>query len=377
MADSPLNRHIQRVLVAPDKFAGTLTAADAAASIVAGWKRHASDDLVTALPMSDGGPGFIAALRAALDGQDASVTLDLAGGPQELTVLRVGGTLYIESAQLVGPAPWLDPWQASSEPLGQAVSHCAGVSGVDTIVIGLGGSGTNDGGAGLLSALGATADVPLDGGPARLRGITRLDLADARRSISGVRLVAALDTDIPLLGLFGATKTYGPQKGLAEEDLLAVDAILDDFVVAATGPAPAERRIADTPGAGAAGGLGFALMLLGADVRRGVDVVAEAVGLAEACRNADLVISGEGTFDHTSRTGKVVYGVAQAAAETARPCVVLAGQVTVGARESRAMGVDAAYAMADLVGLDVAMSQPAESLARLAERTARTWSSRS
>ncbi len=366
-----------RILVAPDKFAGTLTAAQAAGAIATGWRRHAPDDVVSCIPMSDGGPGFVAALGSALPGQAVSVVLDWGDGPEEMTLLRVGGTVYLESAQLVGPASWIQPWDASSAPLGHALWHVLGMPGVETVVIGLGGSGTNDGGAGLLSALGATADVPLDEGPSGLRGIGRLDLAAARNAVSGVRLIAAADTDIPLLGLFGATKTFGPQKGLADEDLLAVDAILDAFVVAATGSAPSERRIADTPGAGAAGGIGFGLMLLGAEVQRGVDVVADAVGMVEACRRADLVISGEGTFDHTSRSGKVVYGVAQAAAGAARPCVVLAGQVTVGARESRAMGVDAAYAMANLVGMEVSMAQPSEALARLAERTARTWSSRS
>jgi glycerate kinase len=116
-------------------------------------------------------------------------------------------------------------------------------------------------------------------------------------------------------------------------------------------------------------------LALGGRLVRGVDLVADAVGLAAACADHDLVLTGEGTFDHTSRTGKVVYGVAERAAAAARPCVVLAGQVTVGSREARAMGVDAAYAVADVVGLEVSMAQPSEALARLAERTARTWSS--
>lgn len=342
-----------RILVAPDKFAGTLSAVEAAEAIAAGWRRQAPDDVLTCIPMSDGGPGFREALGTRV-GSDPS-------------------TAYIESADFCGPSMIDGPWTASTVGVGAAMREAI-AGGATTVVVGLGGSRTNDGGAGLLFALGATSDVPLDQGPAGLRGIRRVDLTAARRAVAGVRLIAAADTDIPLLGLFGATKTFGPQKGLAEEDLLAVDAILDDFVVAATGPAPAERRIADAPGAGAAGGIGFALMLLGAEVQRGVDVVADAVGLADACGSADLVISGEGTFDHTSRTGKAVYGVAQAAAAAARPCIVLAGQVTVGGRESRAMGVDAAYAMADLVGLDVALSRPAEALAQLAERTARTWS---
>lgn len=342
-----------RVLVAPDKFAGTLTATQAAAAIAEGWRRQAPGDTLVCLPMSDGGPGFRQAMS-------------------EVAALDVS-TAYVESAEFCGPQAVADVWTATSAGVGDAIRGAV-AAGASTVVVGLGGSGTNDGGAGLLAALGATADVDLVRGPDGLRGIRQLDLTEARRTVAGVRLIAAADTDVPLLGLFGATKTFGPQKGLADDDLLTVDGILDDLVVAATGPTPAERRIAETPGAGAAGGIGFALLLLGAELVRGVDVVADAVGLAEACRDAELVISGEGAYDHTSRTGKVVYGVAQAAAAAARPCVVLAGQVTVGTREARAMGVDGVYSAADLVGLDVALAEPAASLARLAERAARTWS---
>lgn len=337
-----------RVLIAPDKFAGTLTAPEAADAIAAGWRRHAPDDELTLLPLSDGGPGFVDAMGEA-----------------------DGHTTHLEAAAFIGHDLGLDPWRASSYALGSAVRDAIGRS--KHIRVGLGGTRTVDGGAGFLAALGATADVPLDRGPDGLRGITSVDLQPARALMGAVELVGAVDVDVPLLGLFGATKTFGPQKGLAEDDLIDVDGLLDQFVVAALGSSPAERRLADTPGAGAAGGLGFAFLALGKRLERGVDLVAEAVGLAAACARADLVITGEGMFDHTSRSGKVVYGVGQAAAAAARPCVVLAGQVTVGGREARAMGVDAAYAAADLVGLETAMAEPADSLARLAERVARTW----
>lgn len=342
-----------RILVAPDKFAGTLTAREAAAAIADGWRRTSPDDDLTLLPMSDGGPGF----------------LDVTGERPD------GDTVHLEAAQFVGLDRGLDPWNASTYELGLAVRDAA--TQTRRIRVGLGGTRTIDGGAGFLAALGATADAPLDAGPAGLRGVTWVDLGPALDRLSAVDLVGAVDVDVPLLGLFGATKTFGPQKGLADDELLAVDAILDDFVVAALGSSPAERRLADLPGAGAAGGLGFAILAAGGVLRSGVELVAEAVGLNDGCAAHDLVLTGEGTYDHTSRSGKVVYGVARAAASAARPCVVLAGRVTVGAREARAMGVDAAYAAADLVGLDAAMSQPAESLARLAERAARTWSLRS
>ncbi|MFL6089835.1 MAG: glycerate kinase [Aeromicrobium sp.] len=342
-----------RVLVAPDKFAGTLTAAEAVDAIADGWRRQAPDDVVTRLPMSDGGPGFASVLGGA-QGADRS-------------------TAYIESAEYCGHGQVPGSWDGSTAAVGRAVLDAV-AGGATKVVVGLGGSATNDGGAGFLSALGGTADVPLDAGPAGLRGVSAVDLAGVHEALRGVELVAAADVDIPLLGLFGATKTFGPQKGLSEEDLPAVDGILDDFVVAVLGAAPAERRLAEAPGAGAAGGLGFAILLAGGTVQRGVNLVADAVGLADACASADLVITGEGTYDHTSRSGKVVFGVAERAAAAARPCIVLAGQVTVGSREARAMGVDAAYAVADVVGLEGSFADPAGSLATLAERAARTWS---
>jgi glycerate kinase len=345
-----------RILVAPDKFAGTLTATQAAEAMAEGWRRHAPDDIVTCIPMSDGGPGF----------RDAMGRL----------VVQEPSVVYVESADFCGPAMVDDPWSGSTAGVGVVVREAI-AGGATKVVVGLGGSRTNDGGAGFLAALGATANARLDTGPAGLRDVSEVDLSPVRRLLQGVELIGAADVDVPLLGLFGATKTFGPQKGLSDEELLTVDRILDQFVGAVVGNGPSERRLADSPGAGAAGGLGFGILAAGGAILRGVDLVADAVGLADACADHDLVLTGEGTFDHTSRSGKVVFGVAERAAAAARPCVVLAGQVTVGSREARAMGVDAAYATADLVGLEASMAKPAEALARLAERTARTWSSRS
>lgn len=367
-----------RVLVAPDAFAGTLTAPEAARAVIDGWARHAPDDELTALPMADGGPGFVDVLHDSLGGDLEVVTVSgPLGRPTPVTLLISDDVAYVESAQACGhpllDAP--DPWHATTAGVGEAVAAAVGAA-ATTVVLGLGGSATNDGGAGLLGALGATADVPLDRGPDGLRDITRLDLSGARERLDGVTLVAATDVDVPLLGMFGATKTFGPQKGLPEDDILVVDRILDELVVAACGSAPADRRVAEQPGAGAAGGLAFALLLLGASTRPGVELVADAVGLAAACRDHDLVVTGEGTYDHSSRSGKVVHGVATAAAAEARPCIVLAGQVTVGSREMRAMGVESAYAATDRVGVDRALADPYGSLATLAERVARTWSPR-
>jgi len=365
-----------RVLVAPDAFAGTLSAPDAARAIAEGWNRHAADDVVTVAPMADGGPGFVDVLHSALGGELSVITArGPLGAEVSVTILYVGDTAYIESAQACGlhliEQP--DPLRSSTYGVGQAI-RAAIEWGARTVVVGLGGSATNDGGAGMLAALGATADGPLDAGPGDLVKVTCVDLTPASARVAGIELVIAADVDVTLLGMFGATKTFGPQKGLTDEQIIAVDGTLDRFVVATCGSTPSERRLADAKGAGAAGGLGFGLMLLGGRVVSGIGMVARAVDLGAQAADHDLVVTGEGTYDFSSRAGKVVYGVATAAAAAARPCIVMAGQVSVGSREMRAMGVESAYAIADLLGIEASFDAPYESLVALSERVARTWS---
>ena len=359
-----------RVLIAPDKFAGTLTAVEAAEAMAEGWRRRSPGDQLDLAPMSDGGPGFVGVLHTALGGDLEVVTVPGPHGePTPATLLLVDQTAYAESAQACGIE--LTGGEgvevASTVGVGRLV-EVAVEAGARTVVVGLGGSGTNDGGAGLLHALGATADGRLDAGPLRLSDVTSVDLGPARERVAGVRLVAASDVDVPLTGLFGATKSFGPQKGVAEERIALLDGLLEQLAVAT------DRRLSLEKGAGAAGGLGFALMLLGAERRPGIDLVTEAVDLPGRAAAADLVLTGEGAFDFSSRSGKVPYGVAQVAAEALRPCVALAGQVLVGSREMRALGVEAAYSLVELVGEERALGDPAGALADLAERVARTWS---
>lgn len=358
-----------RVLIAPDKYAGTLTAGEAAAAIAAGWADVAGGDVLDLAPLSDGGPGFVDTLHTALGGRVEAVTVTgPVGDPVPATILLVGPTAYVETAQACG----LDltggrgPRHATTYGVGELLLAALD-AGAEEVVLGLGGSGTTDGGAGMLAALGATADRPLGQGPDGFAGLTTVDLAPALAALGDVRLVAASDVDNPLTGLFGAAKVFGPQKGLAEADLPAVDGALQDLAAATS------RRLATDKGAGAAGGLGFGLLLLGATRRPGFDVVADAVGLAARAARADLVVTGEGAFDFSSRGGKVPAGVATLAGEAARPCIVLAGRVDVGNREMRALGVDSAYSMTDLAG-ERATSAPADVLAELAARVARQWS---
>lgn len=373
-----VTRHAEqvRVVIAPDKFAGTLTALEAARAVAEGWARTAPEDELVLLPMSDGGPGFVDALHGVLGGDLLAVaTTTVADWETQYdavpaTLLQVGDTVYLEAAQVVGldVAGDSDPQRRSSLGVGVLIAHALEL-GARRIVVGVGGTSTNDGGAGLLAALGATAiGADLDDGPAGMRGLQAVHLGAVRELVAGVELVAATDVDSPLTGLFGATRTFGPQKGLVEEDLPWIDGVLETFA------ALTDRKAALEPGAGAGGGIGFALLALGGTRRSGLELIAEVTGLTTAVSSADLVVTGEGGFDVTSRAGKVPHGVAATAQERAVPCIVLAGRVDIGAREMRTLGVESAYSMSELFGEEAALQRPADTLADLAARVARTWS---
>lgn len=359
-----------RVIVAPDCFGGTLTAVAAARAIVDGWTRTAPNDVLVQVPVSDGGPGFIDVLAAAGLGEVTSVTVtDPFGRPVPAGVLLSGRTAYIESAQAAGLqllAPdERDPKRASSAGVGLLV-RAALAAGADRIVVGLGGTAVNDGGAGLLGALGlGGADGWLDPG--------RLDPSGLDPRLRNVTLIAATDVDNPLLGLQGASAVYGPQKGATPDDVQRLDAALGRWAAALRRDLGAD--VADRPGAGAAGGLGAALYALGATRQSGIELVLDAVNLVGQVAAADLVITGEGSYDAQSLRGKAVSGVARTAAGQALPCLVLAGAVEVGVREAAAHGVDAAFATADLAGsAEASRADPAYWLSELAARIARQWS---
>ena len=364
-----------RILVAPDEFGGTLSAVEAAEAIAAGWRLAAPRDTLDLAPLSDGGPGFVDVLATALkDAARRSVTVsDPLGRPVDAAYLLHGATAYVESAQAAGLSRLAvserDPKITTSYGVGELI-HAAREAGAERIVVGLGGSATNDGGAGMLSALGVTsAGRPLPAGGAALGAVSSIEGWPA---FDGVELVAATDVESPLLGLYGASAVFGPQKGASREDVHLLDGALSAW--AAVVERAAGRPVRDLPGAGAAGGLGAALLALGARREPGIALVRDLARLGQRAGKADLVVTGEGTFDFSSLQGKVVSGVAAAAADGGLPCLVLAGQVTVGRRETAAAGIDATYAVSDAVGLEAALARPAEELAALAERVAREWS---
>jgi glycerate kinase len=360
-----------RVLIAPDSFRGAITAVEAAEAIAAGWGRHAPGDDLLLAPMSGGGAGFVDVLHANLGGELLGLTIRGAhGNPVPATVLVTDDIAYVESAQAAGTGPdgGGDAEGATSYGVGELIGAAVS-AGARTVIVGLGDSVVGDGGAGLLAALGAESTPPnaLLRGTRALADLETVDLAGVRDRIAGVQLVGARDLDIPLLGLRGTTNRTGLDRGIAADRLQTVDAHLERLADAT------DRRVAGTSGAGAGGGMGFALLLAGGVSDDGVSATARAIGLIERARTADLVVTGEAAFDFESRSGTVPGGVAAIAGQAVRPCIALAGRVLIGSREMRALGVESAYAVADLVG-DEGLLSPAEALAALAERVARTWS---
>jgi glycerate kinase len=344
---------VMRVLVAPDAFGGTASAVQAAAAIADGWLSSAPADDVRRLPLSDGGPGFVHVMHAGVGGEVVEVVVaDPLGRPVTARFALAGDTAYVESAQACGlhllTVGERDPSVTTTSGVGELIS-AAVAAGARRVVVGLGGSATNDGGRGAWESLGGRAPAAV--------------------------LVAATDVDNPLLGPNGASAVFGPQKGADRAMVLDLDDRLRlwaDEVEAAVG----RPGLRDQPGAGAAGGLGFALLALGAERVSGIGVVAEAVGLAEAVGAADLVVTGEGSFDGQSLRGKVPAGVARAAQEAGVPCVVIAGRVEVGRRDAAAAGIDATYAVAEVLGsADAALAAGVEGLRLAAAHAGRAWSS--
>ncbi len=346
-----------RVVVCPDSFKGSLSASEVASAVAAGVLDAAPDAVVTRLPMADGGEGTLDALLAVWGG-DAQVTdtVDAIGRPTSArwAVSPDGRTAVVELAEASGlpgvsDAP-LQPLHASTRGTGDVV-RAALSAGVAEILVCLGGSASTDGGSGILTGLGARlldADghqVP-DGGEG-LASVASLDLSGLHPRAREVRWRLAVDVTNPLVGEHGAARVFGPQKGARGGEAEFLDSALrhwSDVLERETGAA-----VAQVPGAGAAGGVPAGLIaVLGAETTPGAVLVGEAIGLTAALADADLVITGEGSFDSQSVNGKVADGVARvaAASPTRPPVVVLAGQVLLPEALARAAGITAAFSIA-------------------------------
>ncbi|MEV5149180.1 glycerate kinase [Streptomyces sp. NPDC052727] len=341
----------RRVLIAADKFKGSLTAVQVAERVTAGLRRVLPDLQVEALPVADGGDGTVdAAVAAGFERRQARVAGPLGQEVTAAFALR-DGTAVVEMAEASGlqrlPAGVFAPLTASTYGSGELL-RAALDAGARTIVFGVGGSATTDGGAGMLSALGARflteEGEPVPPGGGGLADLARADLSGLDPRLSSVELVLASDVDNPLTGPKGAPAVYGPQKGASPDDVETLDAALAHFakvLEAEAGPRAAEYAAA--PGAGAAGGVGYGALLLGARFRPGIEVMLDVLGFAPALERASLVITGEGSLDEQTLHGKAPAGVAAAARAAGKEVVAVCGRLALPTEALLRAGISQAY----------------------------------
>ncbi|MFE6822489.1 glycerate kinase [Streptomyces sp. NPDC057690] len=370
------------MLVAADKFKGSLTAVEVAERVTAGLRRVVADLEVEALPVADGGDGTVAAAVAAgFERREVRVAGPLG---QEVTAAFAvrGDTAVVEMAEASGlqrlPAGVFAPLTASTYGSGELL-RAALDAGVRTIVFGVGGSATTDGGAGMLSALGARFldedGEPVAPGGGGLAELARADLSELDPRLASVELVLASDVDNPLTGPKGAPAVYGPQKGASPDDVEALDAALTHYAkVLETELGPKAAEFAAAPGAGAAGGIGYGALLVGARFRAGIEVMLDVLGFASALERAELVITGEGSLDEQTLHGKAPAGVAAAARAAGKEVVAVCGRLALPPAELGRAGIRRAYPLTDAEP-DIArcISDAGPILERVAERIGRDF----
>jgi len=365
-----------KILIVPDKFKGTLTAREAAAAIARGWRTARPGDELELLPMSDGGDGFGVIISDLLGAEAQTVqTVDAAHRPCEATWWWHQSTreAIVESARVIGlaqlPAGKYHPFELDTFGLG-ALLRAAATPGAKRCLVGIGGSATNDAGLGMARALGWQFFTP---DHVEIVRWTELDRLSSVRPPESLRLfedlVVAVDVQNPLLGPTGCSRVYGPQKGLTEFDiaercLARLAKVLEEQL---------DLSHANTPGAGAAGGLGFGLLsFAGARVESGLDIFARHARLAERVKAARLVITGEGALDAQTLMGKGAGEIARLCRKSGVPCLGLAGIVP-EPEKAREMFL-ATYALTpDLTDRPSALREPALWLERLAAKVAQRW----
>lgn len=343
-----------RILIAPDKFKGSLTAGEVAQAVRRGIVGHSPTAEVRCLPVADGGDGTLDAAVAAGFERIPVTATGPTGEPVKTGYAVKGETALVEMADVSGlsrlvggtPAPLAATSRGTGELLAAALDR-----GVRTIVLGIGGSACTDGGAGMLQALGASlrdsAGQELPGGGGPLERLAELDLRGLHPAIRAVEIVVACDVDNPLTGEDGAAAVYGPQKGASGEDAARLEANLTrlaDQVARQTG---VDHR--DAPGAGAAGGVGFAaISVLGATLSPGIELLLELLDFEDQVRETDLVVVGEGSLDSQSLRGKAPVGVARLARSVGVGVVAVCGRNELDATQLRGAGIDSVYSCGDL-----------------------------
>ncbi|HTJ72857.1 MAG TPA: glycerate kinase [Actinospica sp.] len=366
------------IVIAPDKFKGSLSAAEVADAVAEGLAGADASIEVRTIPIADGGDGTVdAAVSAGFERRVVSVRGPL-GAPVEAAFAVSNHTAVVELSEASGlrrlPHGVFDPLHSSTYGTGE-VLRAALDAGARTLVLGVGGSASTDGGAGMLAALGArfldASGDELEGCGAALAELASVDLSGLDERIAQTEVILATDVDNPLLGTFGAAAVYGPQKGAAPEDVLALETGLGRLVDVLTKQL-GEHAVAAAaqPGAGAAGGVGYgAIVGLGATVRPGIELMLELLGVEQSMRGAKLVVTGEGSLDEQSLRGKAPVGVARLAALHGVPVVAVCGRLRLTEDQLRQAGIQQAYALTDLEPDPVrCMAEAAPLLKRLAPR---------
>ena len=372
-----------KIVIAPDSFKESLDALAVAQAIEAGFKRVFPQAQYELIPMADGGEGMVQSLVDATQGRIERVSVTGPLGECVRTFFGMSGdgeTAFIEMSAASGlhlvPMAQRNPLTTTSYGTGELIQAALDL-GVKRIILGLGGSATNDAGAGMLQALGARfldeRGQMIAWGGAALASVARVDLSQLDARLSHVRIQVACDVDNPLCGARGASAVFGPQKGATPQQVMQLDHALAHF--AAVVRSQLGLDITSHAGAGAAGGMGGGLMLLPhVQLQSGVQIVAEAVRLAERVRDADLVITGEGRMDEQSIHGKTPIGVARVAKQFDKPVIALVGSLGEGYEAVYAHGIDAVFPIIRQAGdLADALKQAEGNLMSCAENVARLW----
>jgi len=372
-----------RIVIAPDSFKECATAPEVAEAIGSGVRRVVPEAELALVPMADGGEGTVDALVAATGGVtvDVEVTGPLGGRVRSrYGILGDCQTAVIEMAAAAGlalvPPELRNPGLATTYGTGELVRDALD-RGLEKIIVGIGGSATNDGGAGMAQALGYSltdeSGAELPPGGLALSRLAHIDTAGRHPALDSCEVVVACDVANPLCGPTGASHVYGPQKGATPSVVRKLDDALRRY--AETVARELGTPILDLPGSGAAGGLGGGLVAFaGARLRPGVEIVAEAAGLEGKLDGAELVITGEGTLDGQSAHGKTPVGVARIAIEHGVPVIALAGRLGEGYRQVYDIGIDAAFSIAPgPIDIEESVAEVLPLLADTAETVMRVW----
>jgi glycerate 2-kinase len=370
-----------KIVLAPDSFKGSLTAREVCEAMETGIRRVLPDANVVQVPMADGGEGTMQSLVDATNSQSRTVKVN---GPLGETVeahygiLGDGQTAVIEMAEASGlilvPADKRDPLVTTTYGTGELIRSALD-EGCRTFILAIGGSATNDGGAGMAQALGArlldAAGEPIAFGGGALQQLQRVDVSQLDPRLADCSFTIASDVDNPLCGVSGASHVFGPQKGATPEVVLQLDRNLEHF--ASVLERDLGKQVKDLPGAGAAGGLGAgAVAFLHAVLQPGVDIVMEAAHLADNVQDADLVLSGEGQCDFQTAHGKTPFGVAKVAKQAGVPVILLAGSIGQGVEALYPHGVKSVFSIVDRpMSLEQAFANGADLVANATERVIR------